>query len=53
MEQKVDIFLIFLLNVLQVQKAISYHLMQAAGISLAFFCPSFPEENRIMASGVC
>ncbi|MEE9365250.1 MAG: hypothetical protein V3W44_01055, partial [Dehalococcoidales bacterium] len=27
-EKKVDIFLIFVLNVLQVQKAISYHLMK-------------------------
>ena len=27
MEKKVDIFLIFVLNVLQVQKAISYHLL--------------------------
>jgi len=28
MEKKVDIFLIFVLNVLQVQKAISYHPKQ-------------------------
>ena len=30
-EKKVDIFLIFVLNVLQVQKAISYHPQKDAG----------------------
>ena len=30
MEKKVDIFLIFVLSVLQVQKAISYHLLREA-----------------------
>jgi uncharacterized protein YgbK (DUF1537 family) len=27
-------------------------IMQATGISLSFLCPSFPEQNRIMASGI-
>jgi uncharacterized protein YgbK (DUF1537 family) len=27
-------------------------IMQATGISLSFLCPSFPEQNRIMANGI-
>jgi len=33
MEKKVDIFLIFVLNVMQVQKAISYHLISWSAAS--------------------